>query len=119
MTETSPMGTTGKAVSKFEHLAWSDDEQFGNVAVAGNDSVETLKAVVEHVKHVHLKDIVREKSAGHETGVTAGTAVGDGEVDIRGCLDVLRAAGYEGCLSIECNGTEALKRSIEFLTPLL
>ena len=35
MTETSPMGTTGKAVSKFEHLAWSDDEQFGNVAVAG------------------------------------------------------------------------------------
>ena len=35
MTETSPMGTTGKAVSKFEHLSWSDDEQFGNVAVAG------------------------------------------------------------------------------------
>ena len=105
------------ALSDSPYLAINYDT--GNVAVAGNDSVETLKAVVEHVKHVHLKDIVREKTAGHETGVTAGTAVGDGEVDIRGCLDVLRAAGYEGCLSIECSGTEALKRSIEFLTPLL
>jgi len=38
----------------------------GNVAVVGNDSVETLKAVVEHLKHMHLKDIVREKTAGYE-----------------------------------------------------
>jgi len=105
------------SLSDSPYLAINYDT--GNVAVAGNDSVETLKAVVEHVKHVHLKDIVREKAAGHETGVTAGTAVGDGEVDIRGCLDVLRGAGYDGCLSIECSGIEALEKSIEFLTPLL
>ena len=105
------------SLSDSPYLAINYDT--GNVAVAGNDSVETLQAVVRHVRHVHLKDIVREKTAGHETGVTAGTAVGDGEVDIRGCLDVLRDAGYQGCLSIECSGTEALKRSIEFLTPLL
>ena len=27
--------------------------------------------------------------------------------------------GYDGCLSIECAGVPALKKSIEFLTPLL
>ena len=44
---------------------------------------------------------------------------GEGDVDIEGCLDVLKAAGYEGCLSVECAGVEALKKSIEYLTPLL
>ncbi len=105
------------SLSDSPHLAINYDT--GNVAIAGNDPVETLKAVIGHVRHVHVKDIVRQQSADHETGVTAGTAVGDGEVDVRGCLDVLRGAGYEGCLSIECAGTEALRRSIEFLTPLL
>ncbi len=105
------------SLSDSPYLAINYDT--GNVAVAGNDSLATLKEVVGHVRHVHLKDIVRQQTAGHDTGVTAGTAVGEGEVDIRGCLDVLREAGYDGCLSIECAGTEALKRSIDFLTPLL
>lgn len=105
------------SLSDSPHLAINYDT--GNVAVAGNDSVETLKAVVQHVKHCHLKDIVRAHTAGHDTGVTAGGAIGAGEVDIKGCLEVLRAAGYDGCLSIECDGIEALKESIEFLTPLL
>jgi sugar phosphate isomerase/epimerase len=105
------------SLSDSPYLAINYDT--GNVAVAGNDSVETLRAVVEHVKHVHLKDIVREDAAGHETGVTAGGAIGDGDVDIRGCLELLKEAGYDGCLSIECSGTQALKKSVEFLKPLL
>ena len=91
----------------------------GNVEIAGNDSVETLKRVIQHVKHVHVKDVVKEQAGAHETGVTAGGPIGDGDVDIEGCLDVLRGAGYDGCLSIECAGVEALRKSIEFLTPLL
>ena len=105
------------SLSDSPYLAINYDT--GNVAVAGNDSVETLEAVVQHVKHCHLKDIVRTQTAGHETGVTAGGAIGDGDVDIKGCLDVLKRVGYDGCLSIECDGVEALKKSIEFLTPLL
>ena len=105
------------ALSDSPHLAINYDT--GNVAVAGNDPVETLRAVIDHVKHVHLKDIARAETAGHDTGVTAGGAIGDGEVDIRGCLDLLNDAGYDGCLSIECSGTQALKKSIAFLEPLL
>ena len=42
MTETSPMGTNGKPVTKHEHLSWTDAEQFRNVAVAGMLAVAAL-----------------------------------------------------------------------------
>ncbi len=105
------------SLSDSPYLAINFDT--GNVEVAGNDAVETLKAVVKHVKHVHVKDVARAQTGDHETGVTAGGAIGDGDVDIKGCLDVLKCVGYEGCLSIECQGVEALKKSVEFLQPLL
>lgn len=105
------------SLSDSPYLAINYDT--GNVEVAGNDSVKTLKAVVSHVKHVHVKDIIRGENTGHETGVTAGMAIGDGQVDVVGCLEVLKEAGYDGCLSIECDGVEALKKSVEYLTPLL
>ena len=105
------------SLSDSPHLGINFDT--GNVAVAGNDPVATLQAVIRHVRHVHVKDIIRTKTSGHATGQTAGCAIGDGEVDIPGCLDVLRKAGYDGCLSIECDGVEALKRSVRFLEPLV
>ncbi len=92
----------------------------GNVAVAGNDSLETLRAVIDRVDHVHLKDIRRAKvSAGHETGTPAGVPIGDGEVDIKGCLALLASKGYRGALSIEVDGKDALVKSRKFLEPLL
>lgn len=100
------------------HFACNYDT--GNVAVAGNDSVATLKMVVDRVAHVHLKDIKRARLAdGHETGTPAGCPIGDGEVDIRGCLDLLRSRGYGGALSIEVDGREALVKSKKFLDPLI
>jgi len=91
----------------------------GNVAVAGNDSIEVLKAVVPRVVHVHLKDVKRKMVAGHATGVPAGVPIGDGEVDIPSCLKVLKQNNYNGCLSIEVDGVESLKKSIEYLKPLI
>jgi len=101
-----------------KHFACNFDT--GNVAVAGNDSLETLRAVVDRVAHVHLKDIRRAKVAGgHETGTPAGVPIGDGEVDIKGCLTLLKSKGYRGALSIEVDGREALVKSRRFLEPLL
>jgi len=105
------------SLSDSPHLAINFDT--GNVTVAGNDSLRTLQAVVRYVRHVHVKDVIRGKADGHATGQTAGCAVGEGDVDIRGCLRVLKEAGYDGCLSIECDGVEALRRSVNFLKPLL
>jgi len=112
--------TNAEGLLKIMNLGDSDrlaiNFDTGNVAIAGNDSVETLKAVIDHVVHVHLKDITRQmKGEGEEFGVVAGVAVGQGDVDIKGCVDVLKEHGYEGYLSIECNGVDQLRRSIEYV----
>ena len=58
------------------------------------DEVATLKAVAGRVVHVHVKDV---------KGATC-VALGEGDVNIRGCLDVLKARGYTGALSLETEG---------------
>lgn len=105
------------SLSDSKYLAVNFDT--GNVTIAGNDALETLKAVIDRVVHVHLKDVKKPDSLTGETGVTAGTAIGDGDVDIKGCIDLLKKHNYNGCLSIECAGVEALKRSINYLKPLI
>ena len=58
------------------------------------DEVATLKAVVDRVVHVHVKDIVGAECV----------ALGEGKVNIIGCLRVLKQHGYTGVLSLETEG---------------
>ncbi|GAF97362.1 unnamed protein product [marine sediment metagenome] len=116
--------TNAEGLLKIMNLSDSDrlaiNFDTGNVTIAGNDPVETLKAIINHVVYVHLKDVTRGMAAeGEEFGVVAGVAIGEGEVDIKGCIDVLKGHGYEGYLSIECSGVDQLKRSIEYMRKLL
>jgi len=61
------------------------------------DEVATLKAVIDRVVHMHVKDV---------KGATC-VALGEGEVNVRGCVDVLKAHGYTGVLSLETEGDYA------------
>ena len=58
------------------------------------DEVATLKAVVDRVVHVHVKDVVGAKCV----------VLGKGEVNIIDCLRVLKQHGYTGALSLETEG---------------
>lgn len=58
------------------------------------DEVATLKAVVDRVVHVHVKDVVGAECV----------ALGQGKVNLAGCLEVLREHGYRGALSLETEG---------------
>ncbi|NLY01125.1 MAG: TIM barrel protein [Rhodopirellula sp.] len=58
------------------------------------DEVATLKAVVGRVVHVHVKDVVGARCV----------ALGEGKVDVRACVEVLRRHGYRGALSLETEG---------------
>lgn len=58
------------------------------------DEVLTLREVVDRVVHVHVKDL-----RGSEC-----VALGQGEVNNEGCLDVLQDHGYSGVLSLETEG---------------
>ncbi len=53
----------------------------------------------------------------------AGTAIGEGEVDLPDCVTSLRQAGFDGWLNIEYEGEEdpfsAVSRSVDYTRSLL
>jgi sugar phosphate isomerase/epimerase len=58
------------------------------------DEVATLREVMGRVVHVHAKDVIGPTSV----------ALGEGEVDVVGCLRVLMESGYDGVVSLETEG---------------
>ncbi len=88
----------------------------GNTYLAGNDPVSTLKEVADQVIYVHVKDIggALLGERGKITGTPVGVAVGKGNVDIKGCISILKSAGYNGVYSIEA-GEADLKESLQYL----
>ena len=97
-------------------LAFSDSPYLrmnfdtGNTFIAGQDPVAFLNRFKHKVSHVHVKDVSQSLAAsmrGELTGIAvSATAIGDGvNVDnIRRCFDILADIGYDGIVSIECEG---------------
>ncbi len=96
----------------------------GNFLLVKQASHEAIAQVAHLANMVHFKDFKRAPE-GHEgfaypalDGTRyVGTAVGEGEVDLGKCVAELRAAGFDGWLSVEYEGEEdpmtAVPRSIE------
>jgi sugar phosphate isomerase/epimerase len=92
----------------------------GNVTLFGTDAVEMLEAVKDKVMHMHLKDLDKEtyeKNKG-KTGIPFGTVLGEGIVPIKECIDLLKKAGFDGELSVEC-GLPGLKKSIDYVRSIV
>jgi len=95
----------------------------GNSFIAGRDPVAYCERFKDRVRHVHVKDVSESLAAavrGEETGIAVSQcAVGDGvnAGNIRQCLEILRDNGYEGTLSIECEGQGGpmIERSLGWL----
>lgn len=99
----------------------------GNTFIAGQDPVAFLEQFKDRVSHVHVKDVSPSLAAaarGDLTGIAVShCAIGQGvnADNIRRCLAILKAAGYDGVLSIECEGQGGpmLERSLEWVRSLL
>ena len=82
----------------------------GNTFIAGQDPVAFLKRFIDRVSHVHIKDVSESLAAkvrGGQTGIAVShCALGDGvnAGNIRKCLKILHDHGYNGVLSMECEG---------------
>lgn len=82
----------------------------GNTFIAGRDPVLFLTRFLDRVSHVHIKDVsesLAKAVRGGQTGIAVShCALGDGvnADNIRACLKLLRDHGYQGTLSIECEG---------------
>lgn len=59
------------------------------------DELEVLRGISDRVVHCHAKDINGEKKC---------VAVGDGVVNVKGCIDHLKSIGYQGVVSVETEG---------------
>lgn len=90
------------------HLRMNMDT--GNTFIAGQDPVAFLNRFKHKVSHVHVKDVSQSLAAslrGELTGIAvSNTAIGDGVnvENIKKCFDILVDIGYDGVVSIECEG---------------
>jgi inosose dehydratase len=99
----------------------------GNTFIAGRDPVDFLKRFLGKVSHVHVKDVSKELAdalRGGATGIAVShVALGDGvnADNIRTCLKLLRDHGYQGNLSIECEGQGGplIEKSLRWLRQTL
>ncbi|MBQ9544975.1 MAG: sugar phosphate isomerase/epimerase [Clostridia bacterium] len=82
----------------------------------GENELEVLKGIRERVIHCHAKDIDAAKNC---------VALGEGLVNVKGCVEFLRDTGYTGAVSVETEGGddfEAIrllaKKSYDYLTAI-
>lgn len=99
-----------------EILSFADSEYLrmnmdtGNTFIAGEDPVAFLEKFKDRVNHVHIKDVSASLAAsarGELTGIAVShCAIGEGvnAGNIRTCIEILAAHGYDGVLSLECEG---------------
>jgi sugar phosphate isomerase/epimerase len=94
----------------------------GNFLCADEDPMMAVKRVAPYAFHVHAKDFY-VKCACADPGEgwfrsrggipLRGSIIGHGNVNIKGCLGLLKESGYDGWLSIEFEGMEDNQRALE------
>ena len=82
----------------------------GNSFIAGQEPVAFAERFKDKVAHVHVKDVSQSLAAaarGGQTGIAVShCAIGEGvnAANIVRVLEILRDHGYDGVLSMECEG---------------
>lgn len=94
----------------------------GNFLCADEEPMIAVKRMAPYAFHVHAKDF-HVKSLRADPGEgwfrsrggtpLRGAIVGHGNVSIKGCIGLLKEAGYDGFLSIEFEGMEDNRRALE------
>ena len=84
----------------------------GNFSCVDEDNVTAVSRVAPYAIHAHAKDFHLSKDKKEGYGQTRGcnyfkgAILGEGDVDVKRCVEVLKRAGYDGYLSIEFEGSE-------------
>lgn len=69
------------------------------------DETQLLESVAGLVRHVHVKDVIGRSA----------TPLGAGEVNLRRCLEILAAHGFDGVLSYQTEGQETPEKADEMM----
>lgn len=76
----------------------------GHYLRSDENPVEALEQLGDRLYGVHLKDVRTDESKGKRRKIF--TIVGQGDLDLLGCLRVLKRLNYQGCLSLEYEENE-------------
>lgn len=102
-------------VLKVDSPHFGANPDIGNFYVVDEEPLEAVTRLAKYAVHVHVKDF-RRKPPGSEVGdgwfestggwKLQGAILGEGVVDLAGCLGALKRAHYGGFLSLEFEGPE-------------
>lgn len=95
--------TTQRALAEIGEPSFGLDFDPSHILRAGEDPVEALEAVVCRVRHVHIRDCAKDSQG---PGKPEDQVPGQGDVDLRGLLQVLRQNAYEGPINLEIIGAK-------------
>ena len=99
----------------------------GNSFIAGGNPIDFANRYAKKVSHVHIKDVSKELAEqvrGNDTGIALShSAIGDGvnADNIRQTLAILHKAGFDGPISMECEGQGGplIERSLAWMRQTL
>jgi sugar phosphate isomerase/epimerase len=95
----------------------------GNSYLAGTgDTYEWLSHVNDRLVHLHAKDIDikhSEAERGKVSGTLVGCACGDGVIDWKRVIDIIKKCPNDIVMSVECGTVDQAKRSFEHLSKLI
>lgn len=94
----------------------------GNAYLAGADPYAWLERCRDRIVHMHAKDISVQQSdaeRGKVTGTAVGCACGEGVIDWKRVIEILRPVNRTICLSVECGTIDQAAASLDHLRSLL
>ncbi len=105
-----------RLISAVDHPNFGALIDMGNFLCADEDPGQAVGRLMPYAFHVHAKDFHVKPGTASDPGTgwfptragnyLRGAVIGHGEVPIVQCLRVMKAAGYDGVLSIEFEGIE-------------
>jgi len=108
-----------KLMKHFDGSALGVNFDTGNTFIAGNDNVAMAEELLPWIRHFHVKDVAPElqKQVGADTGIAASEVyVGQGvnADNIQRIVDMLKAKGWEGVMTLETRGEVNTLKSLEW-----
>lgn len=91
----------------------------GNYMQGGQDPLAGTRVAARYAAYVHVKDNKRLDTPDERGRTYEACTIGDGDVDIPGCLGLLRDSGFDDFVALEYEGTEpeatGVPRSVEYM----
>jgi len=94
----------------------------GNAYLCDQDPYKWLAHVSDRLIHMHAKDITVQQSdaeRGKVTGTAVGCACGEGVIDWKEIIAIIRKFDRPICLSVECGTIDQAAASIDHLKALI